>query len=308
MVSGLRDRAKGLPQTNTAQGAGDQPRSPRDVWRWLGMGGDAIGTSGVLRRTFVYAVAVAAMVSGVFNTLNVITILHDWPRLAWIKPVIWEGTSWISLLLFMWIPWIAYRLAPPPAGASWRLLLHVPAMLIYSLAHVASFLAMRMLAYRALGDHYSYGDFGPQFLYELRKDALGYALFIGGFSLMEHLLRQRTLIEMPGQSLTFDILEGAKLTRVRLSQILAVTAAGNYVEFVLDDDRRLLMRSALSAVESDLAPRGLVRTHRSWLVNTARVTQLTPDGSGDYTVSLGSLDAPLSRRYPAALARLRRAE
>ncbi|HYJ34867.1 MAG TPA: LytTR family DNA-binding domain-containing protein, partial [Rhizomicrobium sp.] len=104
---------------------------------------------------------------------------------------------------------------------------------------------------------------------------------------------------------TFDIRDGAKLTRVMLADILAVTSAGNYVEFLMQDGRRLLMRTPLSAVESDLAERGFVRTHRSWLVNEKAVTGLTPEGSGDYEVALGGLTAPLSRRFPAALARLR---
>ena len=95
-------------------------------------------------------------------------------------------------------------------------------------------------------------------------------------------------------------------TRVQLSQILAITAAGNYVEFALEDGRKLLMRSSLAGVENDLTPRGFVRTHRSWLVNTARVTELSPDGSGDYTVSLTTMKAPLSRRFPEALAKLRK--
>ena len=34
------------------------------------------------------------------------------------------------------------------------------------------------------------------------------------------------------------------------------------------------MRSPLSALESDLAGRGFVRTHRSWLVNETAVTGL----------------------------------
>ena len=92
---------------------------------------------------------------------------------------------------------------------------------------------------------------------------------------------------------------------MRLSDILAVTSAGNYVEFALQDGRRLLMRSPLSALESDLEGRGFVRTHRSWLVNAARVTGLKPEGSGDYEISLGSLEVPLSRRFKAALAKLR---
>jgi len=88
-------------------------------------------------------------------------------------------------------------------------------------------------------------------------------------------------------------------------QVLAIASAGNYVEFVLRDGRKLLMRSPLSALENELSPRGFLRTHRSWLVNAGQVTALKPEGSGDYTVELGSLAAPLSRRFPAALARLR---
>ncbi|HUH09440.1 MAG TPA: LytTR family transcriptional regulator DNA-binding domain-containing protein, partial [Brevundimonas sp.] len=50
---------------------------------------------------------------------------------------------------------------------------------------------------------------------------------------------------------------------------------------------------------------GFVRTHRGWLINAARMTGLRPEGSGDWTVELGSLEAPLSRRYTPALDRLR---
>jgi DNA-binding LytR/AlgR family response regulator len=129
-------------------------------------------------------------------------------------------------------------------------------------------------------------------------------MFLAGFALIRHLLRQ--LRPTPASSpATFDIRDGAKLTRVPLAQILAVSSAGNYVEFALADGRRLLMRSPLSAVESELAGRGFVRTHRSWLVNEKAVTGLNPEGSGDYDVSLGSMNVPLSRRFPEALARLR---
>jgi DNA-binding LytR/AlgR family response regulator len=36
-----------------------------------------------------------------------------------------------------------------------------------------------------------------------------------------------------------------------------------------------------------------------------QMTALTPEGSGDYTVELGTLSVPLSRRFPEALAKLR---
>ena len=148
----------------------------------------------------------------------------------------------------------------------WRLLLHIPGALLYSLAHVGGFVALRKFAYWALGSHYVVL---ARILLRTAQGCAGYGLFVAGFALVEHLLRQQQLIQTPGQTLTFDIRDGAKLTRVRLSDILAITSAGNYVEFVLADGRRLLMRSPLSALESDLAGRGFLRTHRSWLVNAA---------------------------------------
>ena len=165
---------------------------------------------------------------------------------------------------------------------------------------------MRKLVYWLGGAHYDFGAFLPNFLYEFAKDVLGYALFVASFALIEHLLRQQSLIETPGQTLTFDIRDGAKLTRVRLDEVLAIASAGNYVEFVLSDGRRLLMRSPLSALENELSPRGFLRTHRSWLVNAGQMTALKPEGSGDYTVELGGVTAPLSRRFPEALCEIAR--
>jgi hypothetical protein len=68
---------------------------------------------------------------------------------------------------------------------------------------------------------------------------------------------------------------------------------------------RLLMRSPLTALETEFSPRGFLRAHRSWIVNAKHVTALRPEGSGDYSIELGSLSVPLSRRFPEALARLK---
>jgi hypothetical protein len=284
------------------KGPRDGSRRIGDIWQWLGISGDALGTGGTSRRTFLYAYATTAAFAGVANVLNVLTLRHDRPRLGLLEPAIWEGSSWLSLLAFFWIAWVFWRLAPLRGRPRWRWLLHIPGAMAYAMAHVGSFIALRKLAYWALGGRYLFGE---NFFYELPKDVLAYGLFVGGIAVVGHLLRQQQLVQVPGQTLTFDIRDGAKLTRVRLADILAITSAGNYVEFALQDGRRLLMRSPLSAVENDLSGRGFVRTHRSWLVNEAAVTGLTPEGSGDYGVMLGNLTAPLSRRFPAALARLR---
>ncbi len=295
------------PDTLPAEEPGDGPRRIGDVWQRLGLSGLFFGTDGSHRRAFLYAYAIAALFVTAINTLNVMSILHDMPRLNPLEPLIWEGSSWLTLLAFFWIIWLAWRLAPLNVRPRWLLLIHVPAALLFASAHVGGFIGLRIFAYWALGGHYHVGHLWMQFLYELRKDGFGYVMFLVGFAFIEHLLRQQQPATpiAPAADATFDIRDGAKLTRVRLSEILAVTSAGNYVEFALADGRRLLMRSPLSALESDLEGRGFVRTHRSWLVNAARVTALKPEGSGDYEISLGSLEVPLSRRFKAALTKLR---
>jgi len=284
--------------------AGGGARWISDFWQWLGISGDAVGTNGTLRRTFFYAFATAATMVATVNAINVITITHV-PRMDLAGPIVWEGSSWIALMALFWIPWIGYRLAPPFVRPRWKLAVHIPIVFLFSLAHVQGFVLVRELIYWLAGDHYHFGNFWPNFFYELRKDVLAYALFVAGFALIEHLLRQQQLIETPGQTLTFDIRDGAKLNRVRLDEVLAIASAGNYVEFVLRDGRKLMMRSPLSALETELGSRGFLRTHRSWLVNAKAMTALKPEGSGDYTVELGKVEAPLSRRFPEALAKLR---
>lgn len=283
----------------------DGERAIGDIRQWLGMSGDVFGTTGRLPRTFLYSFAVVAVIAAVVNIINVETLNHEFPGNGLAAPVIGEGSSWLTLILFLWIPWIAWRMAPPRGRPRWKLLLHIPAALAFSFAHVTGFVALRKFVYWLLGTHYTYGVFFRAFRYELGKDALGYLLFIGIFALLDHLLRQQTLIQTPGQTLTFDIKDGARLTRVRLDELLAIASAGNYVEFVLRDGRRLLMRSPLTALETELSPRGFLRTHRSWIVNAKHVTGLKPEGSGDYSIELGGLSVPLSRRFPEALARLK---
>lgn len=164
--------------------------------------------------------------------------------------------------------------------------------------------ALRTLIYGLVGKHYVFtaGDI----LYEYRKDALSYVGFASIFWLAPRLTRRAGQTPPTTQVEVFEIVEGARLLRVPVAEIIAVRAAGNYVEFLLSDGRRPLMRAPLMEVEGALAPRGFLRTHRSWVVNPARVRALEPAGSGDYQLSLdGGETAPVSRRFPQALERLR---
>lgn len=271
------------------------------IRQWLGTSGAVFGASGRTRLTLLYSFAAIAILVAAINAINVISAEEDGHSL--LEPAIWEGSSWLSLVAFLWIPWMAWRWAPPSARPRWKLLLHGPAALAFSVAHVGGFDLLRILIYRLAGARYGLHSFAGQLQFEMRKDVLGYALIVGLFALVDHLLRRPE--GAPSEPSTFDIRDGAKLIRVKMEAILAVTSAGNYVEFILADGRRILMRAPLRHVEQELAPRGFVRTHRSWLVNANKVTSLKPEGSGDYTVELGGQSVPLSRRFPGALAKLR---
>lgn len=273
------------------------------------------GTSGVLSgmdgaawRALRRAYATIAVIVLSFNVVDVFTVLHDRARagrpLPWFEPAIWEGSSGLAMMVSIPIAWLAYRLAPP--RPSWLRfgLVHAPATLLFSAVHVGLMLSIRLAIYAAVGGRYTL--FPGQFAYEYRKDLIAYALTILLFWAFAEIEARRRPAQGASPALAYDIVEGGKTIRAPVAEILAVTSAGNYVEFALADGRRPLMRCTLAAVETELAPAGLVRTHRSWLINPACVRELEPTGSGDFIVRLdGGLEAPLSRRFPAALERVR---
>jgi len=291
--------------TLASQGAGDQSRLESVRRQWVGISGIESGTRGRLVRAFLYSLAVAAVLVAAIVASNVMTWMRDRPGSNLVFPIVAEGTSGLTFLLFFWIPWIAWLWAPPFVRPRWKLLVHIPSMLAFALCHIGGFVLLRRLAAWMPGIPDISGPFMPEFIYDARKDALFYLVFGVVFALAGRLLRLRASVAGPHRRATYDIRDGAKLTRVPISDILAVSSAGNYVEFVLGDGRRMLMRLSLSALEGELGPLGFVRTHRSWLVNAKRVTGLKPGGSGDYEVEVTTLTVPLSRRFPQALARLR---
>jgi len=256
------------------------------------------------RRTLIRGWVILTAITLLAMVVNSLTTIDDNPEVSSWEPWVWEASSAAVILVLMWLPWLALVRSRPELGLRrpvfW--LTHLGAVLAWSVLHVGGFLLLREAAYAAAGSDYRFGSLAEEFPYELRKDALSYLMFVLVFWLVGRLGEQQPQAAGPA---TFDIVDGPRVIRVPLDRIVAVTSAGNYVEFQLDDGRRPLMRAALAAVEVDLGDKGFVRTHRSWLVNAGRVTGLKPQGSGDWSVELGEVQAPLSRRFPQALKRLR---
>jgi DNA-binding LytR/AlgR family response regulator len=241
-------------------------------------------------------------------TINIITRRHDRPQESWAVPVIDEVSSALMLAVALALPAAAVTWAHRTSPAWWRAaVVHGLAVLAFAGLHIGGFVGLRKLAFNVLLDgSYTFGPVAAEAPYELAKDFLAYSLSATAFWLMLRWPVARSAAASdPAPPAWFDIRDGARLVRAPLGDILAVRSAGNYAEFLLSDGRRPLMRASLGGLEARLAPQGFVRTHRSWLVNAGRVTGLRPEGSGDYAVELGAVEAPLSRRFPQALAALR---
>lgn len=258
---------------------------------------------------FVKALLVIAGVVALATTFNIFTAIHDAASHgqtlpAW-QPATWEYTSAAATLLCCGIIYAAVRIAPPETAPWPRLLgIHVLASLAFSSLHILLMNALRVAVYAAVHRHYPFGDAG--FWYEYRKDIVSYLAFASIFWFFTVKRHQLDAPPADEASRTISIQDGKRLLRVRVRDIVAVHAAGNYVEFILSDGRRPLARKSLGDTLRELGECHFVRTHRSWLVNLDHVRSLRSLTTGDFELELENLGkVPLSRRFPTALSRLR---
>jgi hypothetical protein len=264
------------------------------------------GTRGVTNGFWRALMVIAGLLS-LACFVNVTTALDDAPGRDMIMPL-WrplaiEVSSNVVLLLLA--PTIYFVIRQVWDGPLWqRIAILAAGSVPYSLAHVTLMTWARGLIFAVAGQTYAHSR--GVVIYEFRKDVLTYVLLAGVFWFLS---KPQAIPVHPDAAIepaVFDIREGSTLIRVPIDNILAAQAAGNYVEFMLVDGQRPLMRTSLMNVEAQLSPTEMVRTHRSWLVNARRVRSIAPAGSGDFRLGLGQdIVAPLSRRYQTALTRLR---
>jgi hypothetical protein len=287
-------------QADENPGRWDRRPPGRDGSRRRVTSGAKSGTSGVFSdwRAWLAVLALVAL-----NALvNVMTGLDD-ARLRGFRLPVWriaaeETTSAVAATIAALVILAAVRFAPPGRGPLWRTLaVHAGGTLVFSGLHTGLMILFRTAVFAAMGQ--PYGWRWGQVPYEYRKDLVAYLVIGGLFWALTR--RERQPLPAPPRATgpaTFDIRDGVSILRVPVVEILAAKAAGNYVEFALDDGRRPLMRASMAQIEAALGPAGFVRTHRSWLVNAERVRALSSAGSGDFRLDLGGgLIAPLSRRY-----------
>jgi hypothetical protein len=84
---------------------------------------------------------------------------------------------------------------------------------------------------------------------------------------------------------------------INSGDVVAVLAEGNYVLFQ-QESRSYLLRETISVVAAKLEPFGVVRIHRSVIVNRAFVEVITPRLTGEYGLRVkGGKEYSVTRTY-----------
>lgn len=250
---------------------------------------------------------------------NTITVLMDIRRVGlrfadW-EPAVWEWSSGVMVLVL--VPGLLVWTRRVPLhwdGLGRRLVLHLLGSVVFSLVHVLGMVALRKLAYAALGGHYDFGDWPRELAYEYLKDLRGYLMLVSMMEAYRFVIRrlkgEATLLGRPDEGEPVEPVERPERFLVRklgrdfliaAEDIEWLQAAGNYVNLrVRGHDYPL--RSTIAGIEARLDATRFQRVHRSYIVNLGRIASLEPLDSGDARVHLrdGAV-VPCSRTYREAL-------
>ena len=138
-------------------------------------------------------------------------------------------------------------------------------------------------------------------------DAIDYLLkpfsqsrFLKACNKAYELHRLKGKMETPQTEEDVFIKVGYGQVRVRLKDILYVQSTGNYMQFVLPDEK-LLSRLTMTETEALLPPPAFIRIHRSYLVASGKVERIERD-----SVWVGDRELPVGPGYTGCLQQLYR--
>jgi hypothetical protein len=290
---------------------GQKPRGRDDVCP-SGTSGRPRGITGA-DRPFYGAVAAISLAIGVVNALSA---AQD---AAWRggvydlrTPLFWELSSIITIIAVAPVLFIAVRRMRHARGWPLRGGLAAAGIIAFSSLHIAGMVGLRKAAMLLTGGSYDFHFSVAAVIYEFRKDVITSLLIGGALLLIENRReaqrsRGSVTTARPDQPFTAPhmvwLRDGSTRIRIEPRDILWLSSAGNYVEYSLADDNHHLVRGTLAAEEARLRPFGIVRVHRTRLVNLARVRALRAGANGDFELTLDTGQVVSgSRRYRAAVA------
>jgi hypothetical protein len=191
-----------------------------------------------------------------------------------------------------------------------NLAIHVLAIVPFSIVHTAGIAALRLLWFSGiLGEAYSFPLTVDRLTFEFAKDVVNYGMLSGGVLALLHIFaRPPAPVAQPPQPVSrpspagslperFAVRKRGKEIMVEVADIDWIEAAGNYAVLHVGGET-LEIRSSLTKLEGELDPRRFVRVHKSYVVNVARIAEVTPWISGDWRIRLqDGAEVNLSRRY-----------
>jgi DNA-binding LytR/AlgR family response regulator len=185
--------------------------------------------------------------------------------------------------------------------------------LTYSTLHIAGMGCLREWAYGFAGYTYKF-PWARQILYELRKDLFSFTAFVVMFWLGQRAVAQRATTprqDAPNVATAhaadsqFWQRDDRISVLVGANDIVSVSSAGNYCGIPADRRAQSPGPPTLQSQEARLAPLGIVRVHRSRLINLKRVAALEGRPSGDIEIRLDTDEIlACSRRFKSAVAEI----
>jgi hypothetical protein len=193
----------------------------------------------------------------------------------------------------------------PVSGGPRNIAIHVLGLVPFSLIHTIGMAALRLLWFSAiLGEAYSFPITFDRLAYEFAKDIISYGMLTTAVMAMRYVFARPAAALPPApvpqpESLPerFAVRKRGKEIMVEVADIDWIEAAGNYAVLHVSGET-LEIRSTLTKLESELDPKRFVRVHKSFVVNVARIAEVTPWISGDWRIRLqDGAEVNLSRRY-----------
>jgi len=303
---------------NTQEEAGVEPvwdrsREARDELPPPGTNGGLTGIAGV-DWLFFGAVATISIAIGIVNALSAAQ------EIAWRggvydvrTPLLWEMTSIATIIAVAPVLFIAVRRMRLTPKLLVRIALAISAIAAFTVLHIAGMVGLRKMAMWAVGGSYEFRFSMGTVIYEFRKDLLT-CLLIGSASWLIDSRREAQRLQPTVSGPSIDqpphmvwLRDGTTRIRIEPGDILWISSAGNYVEYIMADGVNHLVRGTLAATENQLRRFNLARVHRTRLVNLGRVTGVEMKSSGDFALTFDtgqSLQG--SRRYRTAVEALDR--
>ncbi|MFL1895237.1 LytR/AlgR family response regulator transcription factor [Aquimarina sp. 2-A2] len=108
-------------------------------------------------------------------------------------------------------------------------------------------------------------------------------------------LNQEIRTEKQSQA-TYDefiiVRSGSKYHKIVLDQIIYIESLKDYIQIHLENDKVVVSKYKLGAIEQELAAQNFLRVHRSYIINTSKISAFSK-----HTIELNSQEIPIGASY-----------